>query len=63
MESAERRVVRAPSANPMGPGEVLSVEVGADEEVQWFWSHDRERGSFVSGYTIVRTREIAAPTV
>jgi hypothetical protein len=54
MTNMERRVVRAPiAAGHMGSGELLSVEIGPDEEVQWFWSHDRERGSFVAGYTIV----------
>jgi hypothetical protein len=37
----------------MSGGQVLSVEVGPDEDVEWIWSHDRERGSHVTGYKIV----------
>jgi hypothetical protein len=49
-----KRSVMAPSgAGPMSRGEVLSVEVGADEDVEWIWSHDRKRGSFVTGFKVV----------
>jgi hypothetical protein len=37
----------------MSGGRVLSVEVGPDEDVEWIWSHDHERGSHVTGYKIV----------
>jgi hypothetical protein len=36
----------------MPGGQVLSVEIGPDEEVEWIWSHDSERGSFVAGYDV-----------
>ena len=49
-----KRIVVAPSTiAPMSAGEVLSVEVGPDEDVEWIWSHDGERGSTVTGYKIV----------
>ena len=51
---SEKRIVVAPSSmGSMHGGEVLSVEVGLNEDVEWVWSHDRERGSAVTGYTIV----------
>jgi hypothetical protein len=40
----------------MGAGEVLCVEVGPDEDVEWVWSHDRQRGSLITGYRIVARR-------
>jgi hypothetical protein len=49
-----KRVVIAPrSAGAMSAGEVLSVEVGPDEDVEWVWSHDPRRGRSVTGYKIV----------
>ena len=49
-----KRTVTAPTtAGQMNGGRVLSVEVGPDEDVEWVWSHDRERGSHVTGYKIV----------
>ena len=56
IEEAKRvkRTVTAPtSAGQVSGGQVLSVEVGPDEDVEWIWSHDRERGSQVTGYKIV----------
>jgi hypothetical protein len=48
----------------MSAGQTLSVEVGPDEEVEWIWSHDRERGSRVTGYKIVaRTPERLSPVI
>ena len=48
------RTVTAPTTtDQMSGGRVLSVEVGPDEDVEWIWSHDRERGSHVTGYKIV----------
>ena len=53
-EGSAKRMVAAPSnTGPMGGGEVLSVEVGPDEDVEWVWSHDGQRGSVVTGYRIV----------
>lgn len=52
-----KRIILAPSTTaPLSAGEVLSVEAGPDEDVEWIWSHHRERGSTVTGYKIV-TRE------
>jgi hypothetical protein len=50
---AKRTVTAPTTAGRMSGGRVLSVEVGPDEEVEWIWSHDRERGSHVTGYRIV----------
>ena len=47
------RVVIAPSTGSMSAGEVLSVKVGPNEDVEWVWNHDRERGSSISGFVIV----------
>ena len=49
-----KRTATAPiTAGQMSGGRVLSVEVGPDEDVEWIWSHDRERGSHVTGYKVV----------
>jgi len=53
-ESSVRRIVVAPGAGAAtGSGEVLSVELNLDEDLEWIWSHDAERGSVVTGYRIV----------
>ena len=59
-----KRTVMAPTiAGQMRGGQVLSVELGPDEDVEWIWSHDRERGSHVTGYKIVaRAPERSART-
>ena len=49
---ATTRFVTAPGST-VSAGQVLSVAVGPDEEVQWIWSHDAQHGSYVSGYSIV----------
>jgi hypothetical protein len=48
-----KRTVTAPTTGQMSGGRVLSVEVGPDEDVEWIWTHDRDRGSHVTGYKIV----------
>ena len=49
-----RRTLIAPSnAGAMSGGELLSVDVGSDEDVEWVWTHDRVRGSAVTGYRVV----------
>ena len=48
-----KRTVTAPTNDPLRGGQVLSVELSPDEDVGWIWSHDRERGSRVTGYRIV----------
>ena len=58
-EKEATRVVTAPGTEAsLGSGQVLSVEVGPDEDVEWVWTHDRQRGSFVTGYRVV-PRKIA----
>ena len=32
---------------------MIAVDLQPDEYVQWIWSHDPQRGSYVSGYNIV----------
>ena len=45
--------VLAPSnAARLKAGDLLSVELGTDEDIQWIWCHHGERGSSVIGYTI-----------
>jgi hypothetical protein len=49
-----KRTVTAPiTEDRVSGGRVFSVEVGPDEDVEWIWSHDRERRSHVTGYKIV----------
>ena len=50
---AKRTVTAPTTAGQLSGGRVLSVEVGPDEDVEWIWGHDRERGSHVTGYKIV----------
>lgn len=57
-----KRTVMAPSSTrPMTVGELLSVELGANEDVQWIWCHHGERGSSVIGYTFVLPEPIEIP--
>lgn len=52
-----KRIVAAPcTMTGVSAGQVISVELGPDEDVKWIWSHDRVHGSTVTGYVIV-TRE------
>ena len=54
-EKTAKRIVLAPSSTgAMSTGEVLSVEIRPNEDVEWVWSHDRERGSSVTGFRIVQ---------
>jgi hypothetical protein len=43
-----------------GPQVVLSVELSADEDVQWNWTHT-PKGSYVSGYTIIKKKSVLMP--
>ena len=62
VKGAKRVVVAPRSPGAMSAGEVLSVEVGPDEDVEWLWSHDPQRGSTVTGYKIVpRVAQRQAP--
>ena len=51
VQDDKRTAIGSTSPRPVS-GEVLSVELSIDEEVQWTWCHHGERGSFVIGYTI-----------
>lgn len=53
LKRAKRTVTAPTDPGQMAGGQVLSVELGPDEDVEWIWSHDRERGSHVTGYKIV----------
>lgn len=53
-----KRALKAPCNSRPVSGELLSVELCADEDVRWIWCHHAELGSSVIGYTIV-TREPA----
>jgi hypothetical protein len=43
-----------------GPQVVLGVELSADEDVQWNWTHT-PKGSYVSGYTIIKKTSVLPP--
>jgi len=59
MEKTEKkRIVHAPSSDSSAmPGQVLSVELGEDEEVIWQWTHRENGSSVVTGYEIVKKTE------
>jgi hypothetical protein len=59
MKEAEKtRIVQAPSSgNSDLPGQVLSVELGEDEELNWQWTHRQDGTSVVTGYDIVKKTE------
>jgi hypothetical protein len=52
VQDDKRTVIGPSSARPVS-GELLSVDLRADEDVQWIWCHHGERGSVVIGYTLV----------
>jgi hypothetical protein len=56
MKKAEKKhIVQAPSSgNSDLPGQVLTVELGEDEEVNWQWTHRPDGTSLVTGYDIVK---------
>jgi hypothetical protein len=57
-----RRAVLAPSNTArLRAGDLLSVELGADEHIQWIWCHHGERGSSVIGYTIASREPLDVP--
>ena len=48
-----KRTVLAPSSVArLRVGDLLSVELTADEHIQWIWCHHGARGSSVIGYTL-----------
>lgn len=52
-----RRVEAPPTAPyahvPLPAGQVLSVDLAADEKVRWIWTHPLNGRSFVSGFEIL----------
>jgi hypothetical protein len=36
------------------PNRVFSVDLQADEDVEWTWMHTAEGVSYVTGYTIIK---------
>jgi hypothetical protein len=56
-----KRTVIAPGNPRPSAGELLSVKLGIDEELQWTWCHHAERGSSVIGYTIVSDEPTPIP--
>jgi hypothetical protein len=57
-ETEKKRIVQAPSSGGSDlPGQVLSVELGEDEEVIWQWTHRPDGASAVTGYEVVKKAE------
>jgi hypothetical protein len=56
------RTVTAPQPEGVPlPTHVISVELAADEDVQWQWTHTTDGKSIVTGYTIIKKAEASAP--
>src|SRR5262245_56922507 len=54
----KKRIVQAPSSGSSDlPGQVLSVELGEEEEVVWQWTHRPDGSSVVTGYEVVKKTE------
>lgn len=51
--ASPKRTVSAPSSD-VAPGVVLRVELAADEEVRWQWTHGPDGQSRITGYEIVK---------
>lgn len=57
-----KRTVLAPgNAGRLRAGDLLSVELAANEYIQWIWCHHGERGSSVIGYTITPREAMNVP--
>lgn len=57
-EKEMKRVVEAPQMGAVDlSGEILSVELNADEEIVWRWMHQPDGNSFVSGDEIIKQAE------
>jgi hypothetical protein len=57
-KTEKKRVIQAPSSDSSAqPGQVLSVELGEEEEVVWQWTHREDGSSVVTGYEIVKKNE------
>ena len=54
----KKRIVQAPSSDKQTqPGQVMSVELGEEEDVIWRWTHRDDGSSVVTGYEIVKKTE------
>jgi hypothetical protein len=54
----EKRIVLPPqSGRADSSGQVISVELGEDEEVVWQWTHYPDGTSAVTGYKIIKKIE------
>jgi hypothetical protein len=57
-KTEKKRVIQAPSSDSSAqPGQILSVELGEEEEVVWQWTHREDGSSVVTGYEIVKRNE------
>src|SRR5215475_11579923 len=56
-----KRTVTAPGNSRLSAGDQLSVDLRADEDLQWIWCHHGERGSSVIGYRILPREPMAIP--
>ena len=57
----KRTVLEPDNVGRLRVGDVLSVELAADEDIQWIWCHHGERGSSVIGYTIGPREAMSVP--
>jgi hypothetical protein len=59
MKKAEKKhIVQTPSSGGSDlPGQVLSVELGENEQIIWQWTHRPDGTSMVTGYEIVEKSE------
>ncbi len=57
-EEKNKRIVVAPQAGPTNSsGQVMSVVLNDDEDVNWRWTHYPDGTSAVTGYEIVKQSE------
>ena len=58
LSEESQRAVEAPPPSPLSvkalPNRVFSVVLGADEDVEWIYTHTQDGVSYVTGYTIVK---------
>ncbi len=57
-QEPQKRIVYAPQPDTtLSSPAVLSVELAADEDVEWQWTHLANGKSIVTGYTIFKPAE------
>lgn len=59
-ENRSTPVAVPPGLGAVRVGEVVSVDLGPNDEVEWIWTHDPIRGSTVTGYRIVPRGDAAS---